>query len=121
MSTKAQPADLILDSYLLRALSIAGWEPTFTDCAVTGAPGPHTVFIVQAGGVVSDAVAPPGAPRLRADTVALLIDLHRGNWSGTQSASAEARHEARGIVAAYVQYHLERAVKSFKHIERSVL
>lgn len=121
LATKAQPADLILDSYLLRALSIAGWEPTFSDCAVTGEPGPHTVFIVQAGGVVSDSVAPPGAPRLRPDTVALLRDLHQGDWFATRAASVEARNEARGIVAAYVQYHLERAVKSFKHIERSVL
>lgn len=121
LSAKAQPADLILDSYLLRALSIAGWEPTFSNCAVTGEPGPHTVFIVQAGGVVSDSVAPPGAPRLRPDTVQLLIALHQGNWALTAGASPEARHEARGIVAAYVQYHLERAVKSFKHVERSAL
>ena len=57
-------AGLTLDSYLLRALSIAGWAPSFADCAVTGAPGPHSAFVVQLGGVVADAVAPPGAPRL---------------------------------------------------------
>ena len=28
----------------LRRLSIAGWAPSFVDCAVTGAPGPHYGF-----------------------------------------------------------------------------
>ena len=45
---------LTLDSYLLRSLAIAGWAPSFVDCAVTGAPGPHTYFVIQLGGVVSD-------------------------------------------------------------------
>ena len=120
LSTKAHAADLVVDSYLLRALSIAGWEPTFTDCAVTGEPGPHTVFIIQAGGVVADAVAPPGAPRLRPDTIALLGALRAGDWATAESAGIEARHEARGIVAAYVQYHLERGVSSFQHVDRGL-
>lgn len=30
-----------LDSYLLRAVSIAGWAPSLVDCARCGAPGPH--------------------------------------------------------------------------------
>jgi DNA repair protein RecO (recombination protein O) len=29
-----------------------------------------------------------------------------------------ARRESAGLVAAYVQWHLERAVKSLKHVER---
>ena len=36
-------ASLVLDSYLLRALSIAGWAPTFGDCAVTGPRTAHGV------------------------------------------------------------------------------
>ena len=63
---------LTLDSYLLRALSIAGWSPSFGDCAVTGAPGPHSAFVVQLGGVVADSHAPPGAPRLTQEALALL-------------------------------------------------
>uniref|UniRef100_UPI0020A64EEC DNA repair protein RecO n=1 Tax=Arthrobacter sp. H41 TaxID=1312978 RepID=UPI0020A64EEC len=44
LSRGLHPAELILDSYLLRALSIAGWAPSFTDCARCGAPGPHSAF-----------------------------------------------------------------------------
>ncbi len=66
LSRREHAPGLILDSFLLRSLSIAGWAPSFVDCAVTGAPGPHSAFVVQLGGVVADAVAPPGAPRLDA-------------------------------------------------------
>ena len=32
---------LVLDAYLLRSLAVAGWAPSFHDCARCGAPGPH--------------------------------------------------------------------------------
>ena len=66
LARREHHSSLTLDSYLLRALSVAGWAPSFVDCAVTGAPGPHSAFVVQLGGVVSDTVAPPGSPRRKA-------------------------------------------------------
>src|SRR4051812_6604771 len=35
---------LVLDAYLLRSLAVAGWAPSFVDCARCGAPGPHRAF-----------------------------------------------------------------------------
>ena len=35
---------LVLDAYLLRALAVAGWAPSFHDCARCGAEGPHRAF-----------------------------------------------------------------------------
>lgn len=110
---------LTLDSYLLRALSIAGWAPSFVDCAVTGEPGPHSAFVVQLGGVVSDAVAPPGAPRLDAETLATLAALLSGDWAVAEGASERARSRATGVVAAYAQFHLERGLRSLEHVDRS--
>src|SRR5690625_7459573 len=49
LAQRREPADLILNSYLLRALAIAGWAPSFTDCAKCGRPGPHRAFAVIAG------------------------------------------------------------------------
>ena len=43
---------LILDSYLLRSLAVAGWSPSFDECARCAQPGPHRAFNVQAGGMV---------------------------------------------------------------------
>ena len=112
-------AGLTLDSYLLRALSIAGWAPSFADCAVTGAPGPHSAFVVQLGGVVADAVAPPGAPRLDPVTIDLLASLLAGEWESAEAADERTRAQASGIIAAYTQFHLERGLRSLEHVDRS--
>jgi len=111
-------ASLTLDSYLLRALSIAGWSPSFSDCAVTGVPGPHSAFVVQLGGVVSDAVAPPGSPRLDPATVGLLSSLLAGEWDAAGRADERTRSQASGIVAAYTQFHLDRGLRSLEHVDR---
>jgi len=110
---------LTLDSYLLRALSIAGWSPSFDACAVTGAPGPHSAFVPQLGGVVADEVAPPGAVRLDAATLGLLGALLTGDWEAADAAEARTRDRASGIVAAYTQFHLEKALRSLPHVDRS--
>lgn len=112
-------ASLILDSYLLRALSIAGWAPSFADCAVTGAPGPHTAFVVQLGGVVADAVAPPGAPRLTPAVLELLGALLAGDWAAAEAADERSRSQGNGVVAAYAQWHLERGLRSLQHVDRA--
>lgn len=110
---------LTLDSYLLRSMSIAGWAPSFMDCAVTGAPGPHSVFVAQLGGVVSDEVAPPGAPRLDQDTLELLASLLAGDWEHADTTGERTRSQASGVVAAYTQFHLERSLRSLQHMDRS--
>ena len=119
LSRQEHPVSLTLDSYLLRALSIAGWAPSFGDCAVTGAPGPHTVFVPQLGGVVADHVAPPGSPRLEAATIALLASLLSGDWEHAESADQRHQSQASGIVAAYTQFHLERSLRSLQHVDRT--
>ncbi|WP_166869204.1 MULTISPECIES: DNA repair protein RecO [unclassified Salinibacterium] len=110
---------LTLDSYLLRALSIAGWAPSFVDCAVTGAPGPHTAFVPQLGGVVSDAAAPPGSPRLDPVTLELLAALLAGDWETVEAADERTRAQASGVTAAYTQFHLERGLRSLEHVDRT--
>ena len=101
-------------------LSIAGWSPSFDDCAVTGAPGPHSAFVVQLGGVVADSVAPPGAPRLDRPTISLLLSLLTGDWNAADEADDRTRARASGIVAAYTQFHLDRGLRSLEHVDRRV-
>ncbi|KGM15512.1 DNA recombination protein RecO, partial [Actinotalea fermentans ATCC 43279 = JCM 9966 = DSM 3133] len=52
LAERAHDPGLVLDAYLLRSLSVAGWAPSFTDCARCGAPGPHRAFAVGSGGAV---------------------------------------------------------------------
>ncbi|MDQ0575184.1 DNA repair protein RecO [Agromyces albus] len=111
-------ASLTLDSYLLRALALAGWAPSFQDCARCGKVGEHTAVVVQLGGVVCDDDAPPGTPRIARSTVALLGALLAGDWAFAEAAGEGDRNQASGIVAAYTQWHLERGLRSLSHVDR---
>jgi DNA repair protein RecO (recombination protein O) len=112
-------SSLIVDSYLLRALALAGWSPSFDVCAVTGNTGDHSAFAVSLGGVVSDEVAPPGSPRLQEGAKALLQALIQGDWPVIEASEGSTRVQVSGLIAAYTQYHLERHVKSLVHLDRT--
>ena len=94
-------SSLIVDSYLLRALALAGWSPSLESCAVTGDVGDHSAFAVSLGGVVSDEVAPPGSPRLREGSKALLQSLLEGDWPVAEASDAMTRSQVSGLIAAY--------------------
>lgn len=111
-------AGLVLDSYLLRALSVAGWAPRFTDCARCGEPGPHHAFNVAMGGAVCTRCRPPGSTSPAPETFALLAALLAGDWDVADASSPRHRTEASGAVAAYSQYHLERRLLSLRLVER---
>lgn len=118
LSNREHAPGLVLDSYLLRALSIAGWAPNFVECARCGAPGPHRAFVIQAGGVACDDCKPAGAAVIDPATNELLGALLSGDWQIADAAGERARAAASGIVAAYSQWHIERGLKSLQHVER---
>ncbi|MGN7798914.1 DNA repair protein RecO [Leifsonia sp. 22587] len=117
LSRREHGPGLTLDSYLLRALSLAGWAPSFQDCSRCGAPGPHTAVVVQLGGVVCPDCAPQGAPRVDPETIALLGALLAGDWEAAEAASETTQGRANGVVAAYTQWHLERGLRSLQHVQ----
>ncbi len=110
---------LVLDAYLLRALSVAGWAPSFVDCSRCGAPGPHRAFAVAAGGVVCPACRPGGAVAPAPATLDLLAALLAGDWDAADASEQRHRREGSGLVTAYLQWHLERGVRAMRLVERS--
>jgi DNA repair protein RecO (recombination protein O) len=119
LASKEHDSSLILDSYLLRALAIAGWAPSFDNCARCEATGPHGAFVMQVGSVVCQSCKPIGAVSISTDTSDLLGALLSGDWDLAEKASEQARSSASGIVAAYSQWHIERGLKSMPHVERA--
>jgi len=111
-------AGLVLDAYLLRALAVAGWAPSFTDCARCGEPGPHRALAIAAGGAVCSQCRPPGSAAPHPETFLLLAALLAGDWGVADASEGRRRREASGIVAAYLQWHLERQVRSLRMVER---
>ena len=119
LANRDHDSGLILDSYLLRALSVAGWAPNFNDCARCGVSGPHSFFVLQAGGMVCGDCKIVGAVKLDKEAASLLGALLAGEWEFADSSSSSARAVASGIVAAYSQWHIDRGLKSLQHVERS--
>ncbi len=109
---------LVLDAFLLRSLSVAGYAPSFVDCARCGAPGPHRFFTIPAGGVVCAECRPPGAAVPAPDTLRLLGALLAGDWETADASDPRHRREGSGLVAAYLQWHLERGLRSLPLVVR---
>jgi DNA repair protein RecO (recombination protein O) len=110
---------LVLDAYLVRSLSVAGWAPSFVDCARCGATGPHRAFAFGMGGAVCSACRPPGSAAPHPETLELLAALLTGDWGRADGSELRRRREASGLVAGYLQWHLERRVRSLRWVERS--
>jgi DNA repair protein RecO (recombination protein O) len=137
---------LVLDAYLLRTLAVAGYAPALDECAVCGsadpggrppallprgttpgAPGPGSplraersgshVFSVPAGGLTCRSCRPPGAATPAVATIALMRALLRGDWAQADASQPRHQVECSGLVAAYVQWHLEHSIRSLRHVE----
>ena len=110
---------LVLDAYLLRSLAIAGWAPSFHDCARCGAEGPQRAFNVQSGGAVCPVCRPPGSSAPAPETFELLSALLTGDWKVADLSDVRHRRQGSGLVAAFLQWYIERGVRSLRLVERS--
>jgi DNA repair protein RecO (recombination protein O) len=110
---------LVLDAFLLRAMSVAGYAPALDACARCSAPGPHRAFSVPAGGAVCPVCRPAGAASPSPAALLLMVDLLSGDWERAEASDLPARREASGLVAAHLQWHLERGLRSLPLVERA--
>lgn len=113
-----RPATMILDSYLLRALSTAGYAPSLDACAICGEPGPHDFFNPSSGGVVCSRCRPPASAMPGPEVLSLLVAYLTGRWEDTREASVRAQRTASGLTAAFVNWHLEHSLRSLPLVER---
>lgn len=119
LAQRERPQGLVLDAYLVRSLAIAGWAASFDACARCGAPGPHRFFSLPGGGALCPTCRVPGSATPRPETLALLGALLSGDWDVAEASDERSRREASGLVSAYLQWHLERQLKSLPLVERT--
>jgi DNA repair protein RecO (recombination protein O) len=117
---------LVLDAFLLRSLAVAGYAPVLEECARCGARGNGQAgatrlpaFAIPAGGMVCASCRPPGAASPAAGTVALMLALLSGDWESADRSERRHQVECSGLVAAYLQWHLEHSIRSLRHVERA--
>ncbi|MDN4174441.1 DNA repair protein RecO [Nocardioides sp. SOB77] len=123
MASGQRTPSQVLDSYLLRSLSVAGYAPSFEHCARCGTlpnpeRGPHRWFNPSMGGVLCATCRVPGSASPAAETLLVLGALLAGDWPMVEAAEPRHLKEASGLVAAYLQWHLERALRSMEYVER---
>ncbi len=119
----AHAPGLVLDAFLVRSLAVAGYAPSFSACAGCGLepePGrPHGWFAVAGGGAACADCRPAGSPAPAGATMQLLSALLTGDWATADASDDRHRREASGLVAAYLQWHLERGVRALRLVERA--
>ena len=118
LAHQSHDPSLILDAYLLRSLSIAGYAPSMTICSRCEAPGPHKYFSLVGGGSVCVNCKPSASATPAPETLGLMSDLLTGDWESADKSEIRFRREASGLVAAYLQWHLERGLRSLPMVER---
>jgi DNA repair protein RecO (recombination protein O) len=117
-----RPSRLVLDAYFLRSLAVAGYAPALEECARCGtsASGTRlTAFAVAAGGMTCESCRPPGAASPAPQVVVLMRALLRGDWDTATRTERRYQVECSGLVAAYLQWHLEHSIRSLRHVERA--
>lgn len=60
----------------------------------------------------SGSVTPPQG------VVDLMVALHDGDWEYAQATTSSHRSQASGLVAAHLQWHLERQLRTLPLVER---
>jgi DNA repair protein RecO (recombination protein O) len=135
---------LVLDAFLLRSLAVAGYAPALDECAVCGTrapqPGPDgpdgpdgpaeasgrrtgpagfRAFSVSAGGLLCASCRGPGAAHPAPPVIALMSALMSGDWQHADTADQRHQVECSGLVAAYLQWHLEHSIRSLRHVEHA--
>ena len=110
------PAPLIVDSYLLRALAIAGYAVATLNCAGCGDSDVRW-FSPQGGGAVCTACRTSGSGALEAEASTHLGALVAGDWEAATAADLLTQQRVDGMVIAYATWHLDRALRSLPYFE----
>jgi DNA repair protein RecO (recombination protein O) len=117
LADRRHDAHLVLDAFLLRSLAVNGYAPSFDTCAKCGLPGPNRFFSVQTGGVLCADCRVPGCAVPSPETLELLGALLSGDWETADACEPRHCREGSGLVAAYLQWHLERSLRSLRYVE----
>ena len=67
----------------------------------------------------SNEVRPSGSVSPARSTLDLLAALLTGDWVTAGASDPRTRREGSGLVAAYLQWHLERGLRSLPMVERT--
>ncbi|HEX2032255.1 MAG TPA: DNA repair protein RecO [Actinomycetota bacterium] len=112
---ETRPADpaAVAESFLLRLLNLSGFAPSLTACAVCGRT-PVARFSASQGGAVCDECRDRDARRASPEALEWLAGLLTVDLAAAGEAAppGPVRGEARALLYAFAEYHIERRIRS---------
>ncbi len=120
LSTRPLRPAVVVDAYLLRLASVAGWHPYLEACASCGTPGRHAVFHIATGGSLCRSCAPRGSQALAPAVIDLLHALGEPDWGAAHAGRAEpgVQRNAAAVVNSFLTYHLGKPLKAWALVSR---
>ena len=120
---EARPADptAVAESFMLKLLSLSGFHPSLTACAVCGARDPQ-LFSAGLGGAVCATCAERGVVPVSREVLGYLAQLAVADLTEAGAAvqpEQRVRADARGLLYGFAEYHLERRMKSLPMLART--
>jgi DNA repair protein RecO (recombination protein O) len=109
------------ESFMLKLLSLSGFHPSLTACAVCGATDVR-LFNAGQGGAVCGTCADPGSGVVSPDALHHLSALafaELGAAGELEPAEPRVRNESRALLYGFAEYHLERRMRSVPMLVRT--
>lgn len=114
LAKQSHAPQAIGDSYVMRALALAGWTPRLGTCVVCGKAEPAYLSIAS-GGVMCEADHTTDARRIAPFVLNQFDALIRGDWSVLDAAPVE--RVVQELVEDWGEYYLERPIRSLRLID----
>ena len=114
LAKRSHAPQAIGDSYVMRALALAGWTPRLGTCVVCGKAEPAYLSIAS-GGVMCEADHTTDARRIAPFVLNQFDALIRGDWSVLDAAPVE--RVVQELVEDWGEYYLERPIRSLRLID----
>lgn len=116
LETGERGQDLIT-SYLLKLADVVGLAPSLRQCASCGRQEDLHRFSFGGGGVICDRCRVEGSVRLRAGLTEYLAALAEAELTSLPTREEGLSSEAMGIARRFVEYHLDRKLRSLAVME----
>ena len=107
----------VLDSYLLRALSLSGWVPLLESCSQCGSE--PSSFSMHTGSVTCSQCIAMGSVKIGRDGLEHMQALMAGEWEKVAQQDPKIKQAVSSVVAGYMQWQLERGLRSLSFVERA--
>ena len=119
----AAPADpgAVAESFMLKMLSLSGFHPSLTACAVCGGRDPQ-LWDAGLGGAVCGHCAEQGAgpcSRAALEYLSTLAVADLAEAGSIVQPEVRVRKETRSLLYGFAEYHLERRMKSVPMLVRT--